>query len=279
MVKISADSTCDLSAELVDQYAIEIAPLYIIKDGVSLKDGVEIAPRDIFEHVEKTGKVLTTSAVSVSDYVELFTRMTADGSEVVHINISAEFSACHQNAMLAASEVAGVYPVDSRSLSTGSALLALEAVHRARAGIGGAQIQREIGELTGRVEASFVLERLDYLRRGGRCSALQALGANLLNLKPCIEVRAGKMGVGRKYRGSFEKALREYVRDRLKGRADISTERAFITHAGCAAETVGMVRSAVAEYMPFDDVIETEAGCTISNHCGPRTLGILFFRK
>ncbi len=279
MVKISADSTCDLSGALVEEYGIEIIPLYIIKEGESLRDGIDIVPEDIFDYVEKTGKVMTTSAVSVADYEEVFARMTADGSEVVHINISAEFSACHQDAMLAAREVAGVYPVDSRNLSTGSGLVALEAARLAREGKSGAEISEALDLFVARVEASFVIERLDYLRKGGRCSAVAALGANLLNLKPCIEVKGGKMVVGRKYRGSFEKALREYVLNRLKGRTDIDCGRCFLTHAGCEPEIVEMVRKAVEDQQIFDEISIARAGCTISNHCGPHTLGLLFVRK
>ncbi|NLD58620.1 MAG: DegV family protein [Clostridiales bacterium] len=279
MVKISADSTCDLSPQLIQEYGISIVPLYIIKDDQSLRDGIDIVPEDIFEHVERTGKLLTTSAVSVGDYAEVFAGMTSDGSEVVHVNIGSEFSASHQNAMLAAKEIAGVYPVDSRSLSSGSGHIAIEAAKLARAGKSGAQIRREMVKLAERVEASFVIERLDYLRKGGRCSAVQALGANLLHLKPCIEVRDGKMAVGKKYRGSFEKALREYIADRLNGRTDIWPGRAFITHAGCEPEMVEMVRAAAEESFHFEQLIVTRAGCTISNHCGPHTLGILFIRK
>lgn len=279
MVKISADSTCDLSESLIREYAITIAPLYVIKDEQSFRDGLEITPQDIFQHVETTGRLCKTSAVSVADYVELFKSLTADASEVVHINISSEFSACHQNALLAAREFPNVYPVDSRNLSSGSGHLVIEAAKLARAGVSGADIQREMDDLAGRVETSFVIERLDYLYKGGRCSALAALGANLLHLKPCIEVRDGKMGVGRKYRGSFEKALREYVRDRLRGRDDIVPDRIFITHPACEPETVEMVRKTIEENSQFDQILETRAGCTVSNHCGPHTLGILFIRK
>lgn len=279
MVKISADSTCDLSPELIEQYQIGIVPLYIIRDDESLRDGLDICPQDIIEHAEKTGRVCKTSAVGVADYVAMFQRMTADGSEVVHVNISADFSACFQNACLAAKEVAGVYPVDSRNLSTGSGHIVIEAAKLAEEGKSGEEIQRAMNALTPRVEASFVIERLDFLHKGGRCSALTALGANILHLKPCIEVRDGKMTVGKKYRGSIEKALKEYIFDRLNGRDDIEQERIFITHCACEQDIVEMARNAIQESCAFDQIIETQAGCTISNHCGPHTLGILFIRK
>ncbi|NLF28771.1 MAG: DegV family protein [Clostridiales bacterium] len=279
MVRISADSTCDLSPALLQEYGIGVVPLYIIKDDQSLRDGIDIVPQDIFDHVEKTGKLLTTSAVGIEDYVEVFAKMTSDGSEVVHVNIGSEFSACHQNALTAAKEVGGVYPVDSRNLSSGSGHIAIEAAKLAQAGKSGSEIQKEMTKLAERVETSFVIERLDYLRKGGRCSAVQALGANLLHLKPCIEVRDGKMAVGKRYRGSFEKALREYVVDRLRARTDIAPERAFVTHSGCEPELVEMVKSAAQECFRFEKLLVNRAGCTISNHCGPHTLGILFIRK
>ena len=279
MVRVSADSTCDLSPELLSRYGVVIAPLYIVKDSESLRDGVEIRPQDIFDYVEKTGKLLKTAAVSVEDYIDLFRRLTQDGSEVVHITISAEMSACYQNACLAAQEVPGVFPVDSRNLSTGMGLVVIEAAKRAQAGEDGAAIQKAMNELTPRVEASFVIERLDYLYKGGRCSALAALGANLLHLKPCIEVRGGKMGVGRKYRGPYERVLRQYADDRLHGREDIVRERAFITYTTGPEPALNAVRAVCREEGNFAELLETRAGCTISNHCGPNTLGVLFIRK
>lgn len=279
MVKISADSTCDLSQELIQRYAITIQPLYITKDDRSFLDGVEIFPEDIFAHVEQTGRLCKTSAVSVEDYTALFKRLTQDGSEVVHLHISSEMSACYQNACLAAQEVPGVYPVDSRSLSTGIGHLAIEGAKLAAQGASGAQIQEALNQLAPRLEVSFVIERLDYLYKGGRCSAVAALGANLLHLKPCIEVRDGKMGVGRKYRGSWQKALGEYVRDRLEGRSDIVDERCFLTYSTCDAQTLKMVHDAIEKYHSFKEILVTQAGGTICNHCGPNTLGILFIRK
>ena len=279
MIAISADSTCDLSRDLLEQYNIAIAPLYILKEEQAFRDGVDFHPQDIFDYVEKNGKLLKTSAVSVQDYIELFTRLRENAEAVVHINLSSEFSACYQNACLAAREVSEVYVVDSRNLSTGSGLVVLAAADLAAQGVPAAQIKEEMDRLTTRVEASFVVERLDYLYKGGRCSALAALGANLLHLKPCIEVRSGKMGVGKKYRGSFDKALREYVTDRLKGREDIDLHRVFVTHCSCKPETVAMVRKIVLEHCPEAQILETCAGCTISNHCGPNTLGVLFLRK
>lgn len=279
MVRISADSTCDLSSDIIKRFNIEILPLYIIIDDKELRDGVDVTPADIFKYVDSTGKLCKTAAAGVSDYYDLFSRITSNGDSVVHINISSEFSVCHQNAVLAAKEFENVYLVDSRNLSTGSGHIVMEAALMAEQDLPAETIKQRLDELVGRVEASFVVERLDYLYKGGRCSSLAALGGNILGLKPCIEVKDGKMGVGKKYRGSFDSALRKYVRDRLEGRDDIVYDRIFITHPACTPEIVDSVRKSVEKYGDFKEIIETRAGCTISNHCGPFTLGVLFIRK
>ncbi|MCI7570726.1 MAG: DegV family protein [Clostridiales bacterium] len=279
MVKVSADSTCDLSYEILNRFNIAIVPLYIIKDGESYKDGLQMKSSDIFEYVDKHGKLLKTAAASVTDYIEFFKKQTEDGSSVVHVTISSEMSCSFQNAAVAAKEFENVHVIDSRNLSTGMGHIVYEGALMAEKGMSATEIEAALNELTSKVEASFVVDRLDYLYKGGRCSAVAALGANMLSLKPCIEVKDGKMGVAKKYRGSFDKALRAYVKDRLEGRDDIVWDRCFITHPACKHETVELVRQCVNEFGHFDEVIETRAGCTISNHCGPYTLGILFIRK
>lgn len=278
-IKITADSTCDLSPELIEAHDIDIIPLYIIKGGESFRDGVDITPSDIFAHVGGGGDICTTSAINVSDYAEKFAELSPKFDAVIHIDISAEFSACFQNAAMAAGKFENVYAVDSRNLSSGSGHVVLEAAKMAKSGMDPKEIVEKLKELTGRVEASFVIDKLDYLKKGGRCSSLAALGANLLNLKPCIEVKDGAMRVGKKYKGAFEKSLKKYVKERLEGRADIDPGRIFITHSGCGPEVVRSVREGIREYMEFDEIIETRAGCTVSSHCGPNTLGILFIRK
>lgn len=196
-IKITADSTCDLSEELVKKYDIEILPLYIVKDGKSYKDGVEITPSDIFEHVKAGGALTSTAAVNVADYIDAFTPLSKEYDAVIHVDISADFSSCYQNACIAAENFDNVYIIDSRNLSTGSGLIVLRAAEMAQAGENPEDIVKAMNALTSKVEASFVIEKLDFLRKGGRCSALAALGANLLSLRPCIEVKDGKMSVGK----------------------------------------------------------------------------------
>ena len=273
-VKIISDSTCDLSPELLERYDIAITPLCVIKDGKEFHDGLDITPADIFTHVDGGGELCSTAAVSQFEYTQMFTRYAKEYDEVVQINIG-----CYQNACLAAQDFDNVYVVDSGNLSSGQGLLVVAAAKLAEQGLSGAEIAERMRALVPKVEASFLIERLDYMRKGGRCSAVAALGANLLNLKPCIEVREGKMGVCKKYRGSFEKCIRQYVKDRLDGRADIAPDLAFITHPACQKNVVDAAMEEAARYGSFDEVVETHAGCTVSCHCGPDTLGILFVRK
>ena len=278
-VKIISDSTCDLSPELLERYDIAITPLCVIKDGKEFHDGVDITPADIFAHVDGGGELCSTAAVSQFEYTQMFTRYAKEYDEVVQINIGSNFSCCYQNACLAAQEFDNVFVVDSENLSTGQGLLVVAAAKLAQRGVSGIEIAERVRALVPKVEASFLIERLDYMRKGGRCSTVAALGANLLKLKPCIEVREGKMSVCKKYRGSFEKCIRQYVKERLDGRTDIAGDLAFITHPACQKNVVDAAMEEAARYGAFDEVIETRAGCTVSCHCGPDTLGILFVRK
>ena len=278
-IKISADSTCDLSPDLIVRYDIGISPLYIVRDGESLVDGVDITPDEIYAHVEAGGSMCSTAAVSVYDYVEFFRKELESADAVVHFHISGDMSACYQNACIAAAEVGNVYPVDARNLSTGIGLLVLEAAELARKGeLTAQEIQQRMNQRRELLDVSFVVEQLGYLRKGGRCSSVAALGANMLSLRPCIQVKDGKMGVGKKYRGAYQKCLLQYVKERLEGRDDIDPHRIFITESGgFTPEEVAEVAEAVRSYQPFEEVLHTRAGCTVSSHCGPRTLGILYF--
>ena len=278
-IKITADSTCDLSADILKEYNIAITPLTVIKAGTGYIDGVTITPAEIFAHVAAGGDLCSTSAVSVGEYQEHFTKYAGEYDGVVHICISSDFSSTYRHACIAAEDFENVRVVDSRNLSTGQGLVVLKACELAKTAASLDELKRELDDFTSRVEASFLVDRLDYLVKGGRCSSAAALGANLLNLKPCIEVRNGKMAVCKKYRGSFEKCIRQYVKERLDGREDIAPELAFITHAAADANVVAAAKEEAAQYGSFETVEETQAGCTVSCHCGPNTLGILFVRK
>lgn len=277
--QITSDSTCDLSPEQLEKYNIQLLSLYVDMDGRTLRDGVDVKPDDIYAHVAAGGGLPKTAAVNMADYVRAFTELSAKNDFVIHVCISMDFSCCYQNAKLAAADFDNVYVVDSRNLSTGHGLVVLEAERMAREGMEPEAIVAALEALTGRVEASFILDRLDYMKMGGRCSAVTLLGANLLRLRPCIEVRDGKMGVGKKYRGSFEKCLVQYITDKLGGRTDLELRRVFITHSGLPEQTVQKAVETVQSLQKFEEIDVTRAGCTVSSHCGPGTIGVLFIRK
>ena len=278
-IKITTDSTCDLPAALLEQRNITVAPLGVAKGGKLYHDGVDISIWDIAAHVDGGGEITTTSAVNIADYETLFAPLSERYDAVIHINLGSGFSSCHQNARAAAQEFGNVYVVDSGNLSSGHGLVVLAASDAAAAGKSPAEILTLLEKLIPRVEASFVIDRLDYLYKGGRCSALSAFGGNLLKLKPCIEVKDGKMTPGKKYRGPIDKVMLQYVDDRLRGRDDINKHRVFITHTRCAPEAVEAVRQKILELAPdFEEIIETTAGSTVTSHCGPGTLGVLFIR-
>lgn len=278
-VIIAADSTCDLSPELVKRYDIRILPLYVNLGDKVCRDGVNVTPNEIYDFVSRTGVLPTTAAANPVEYRSYFQDLQADSDcDVIFINIGGYMSSCHQNARLAAEDLPGVYVVDSMNLSTGSGHLVIEAAEMAEAGMPAADIVKELEDLRAKVDASFVIDTLEYLHKGGRCSSVAALGANLLKLKPCIEVVDGRMRVGKKYRGSLAAVLPVYASDRLAGKS-VRRKRVFITHSGCDAETVSLVRDKVESLGMFDEIIETRAGCTITCHCGPGTLGVLFIRN
>ena len=278
-IKITADSTCDLSKELCQRYNIVILPLHVVKGGESFDDGVTIFPQDVYEYFESGAGMCATAAVNIQEYAEFFRAQRKDCDAIIHINISTGFSSCHQNALLAAQEVDGVYPVDSKNLSTGSGLVVIKACELAQEGKAPEEIVAALADYVKLVEASFVVDKLDYLHKGGRCSAVAALGASVLQLKPCIEVRGGKMQVGKKYRGKLERCIQGYVADRLRDRSDIDSRRIFITDSSAMPEIEQKVEDAIRSVMDFDEILHTRAGCTVSSHCGPSTLGILFVRK
>ena len=240
---------------------------------------MDITPAELIRYADEDGVLCHTAAVSVGEYEAAFRKAREEADAVVHINIGSGFSACHQNAKIAAAEVDNVFVLDSENLSSGMGHLVMDAAELAEAGERPEEILRILEERRSKVETSFVLSTLRYMRMGGRCSTVAARSANLLKISPCIELRSGAMGVGKKYRGSFDKVLTQYVHDRLDGRTDIDYRRIFITDCMAGEEQRMAVRKLVQELAPFETVLNTRAGCTVSNHCGPGCLGILFFRK
>jgi DegV family protein with EDD domain len=279
MIKITTDSTCDLPDALLRENDITVVPLGIVKGEKLYRDGIDIHPADITAYVDAGGDITTTNAVNAADYHDLFSRLLEKYDAVIHINLGAKFSSCYQNAQIAAAELPEVYVVDSANLTVGIGEMALRAVRSAQAGKTPAEIVAELEDLRARVEVSFVLERLDYMKKGGRCSAVTAIGANLLKLRPCVEVIDGKMSVIKKYRGSMERVVAEFLHDRLDGRTDIDTERIWLVDSSFGPELRNAAREVLREDGRFGTILEAKTGCTIFSHCGPNTLGAIFFRK
>ncbi len=279
-IRISADSTCDLSPELIRQYGVAITPLYIRLGEKDLRDSIEVTREDIFSYVEQTRKIPKTAAVNVGDYTAFFRKAKEEGYDgVVHFTISSEMSSCYQNACLAAGGFENVFIVDSRTLSTGIGHLVLDACELRDEGKSAKEIFEIVEQRKEKLDVSFVLDTLRYLALGGRCNSLLAFGANLLNIKPSIRVKDGVMGVDKKYRCSFERAVVRYVNDKLADRDSLNLRRIFITDSGVSDEVFNAVREAVLKNAPFAEVLHTRAGCTVSSHCGPNCIGILFYRN
>ena len=278
-VLITRDSTSDLPPELVEKLNIKTIPLVVTLGDKAYQDGVDITPEDIYKYHDEHGVLPKTSAANVDDMINFFEPFVKEGYEIVHFTISSSMSSTYQNSCIAADEFEGIYVIDTQNLSTGEGLLVLKACEWAAEGLSAKEIYDKVNELIPRVDASFVIDSLEYLHKGGRCSALAALGANLLKLKPCIEVQGGSMGVSKKYRGKYGETLKQYVADRLTDYSDIDLSRVFVTHAGCDEEIVNQVVEQVKATAPFSELIISRAGCTVSAHCGRNTLGVLYIRK
>lgn len=278
-IKITADSTCDLSDGLINENRVEIFPLYIVKGDETFKDKLEISTDDIFNYYTQTKKLCSTSAVSEYDYEQRFKALSKEYDAVIHIGMSSELSSSCQNAKIAAENFDNVYVADSQSLTTGYGFMVLKAAEMAALGKSVEEILNAVEEMKPKIEASFLIENLEFLVKGGRCSSVAALGANLLHLKPCIDVAEGRMKVSKKYKGCMEKCLHEYVTDRLISCDDLDTERIFITYPDYRKESVDTVIEAIKECSDFKNITQTVAGGTVASHCGPGTLGIIFMHK
>ena len=280
-IRISADSTCDLSPELVEKYDIAITPLKITLGDTDYTDQIDITPQKIYDYVAETGVLPKTAAVSVGTYTDVFTELKKDCDEVVHFTISSEMSSCYQNAVLAAEEVGGVYVVDSRNLSTGIGHLAIEAAIAAQDETKtGKDVFDYVSSLVDRLDVSFVINSVNYLYKGGRCSGVAAVGANLLKLKPLIEVHDGKMDMAGKYRGNMKDVVKKYITDRLTVPGPIfKRDRIFVTCTCTDYDLPNYAKEIVESLGLFDEVLITIAGSTITSHCGKDTLGILYINE
>lgn len=278
-VIVTADSVCDLPEELLKEFDVAVLPLTVTVGENSYRDGLDIDPTKIFELYREKKLLPKTAAISPAEFMDHFRPLVDEGYEVVHICIGSKLSATYQNCCIAAEELQGVYPIDSCQLSTGEALVVLEACRLRDEGLSGREISDALSGFIPKVDASFVLDTLEFIWKGGRCSGVTALGANLLNIKPALEMRDGGLRVCKKYRGSIEKVYLKYAAERLAG-ADVETEHCFITYSdGLSDESIAELKKIVAEAAPFKRIFVTKAGCTVSSHCGPKCMGVLFVRK
>jgi DegV family protein with EDD domain len=283
---LSADTPCDVGEELKARYQVSLYPLHIILDGKQYTDGLDITSAQLYEAWWKHKLLPRTAAINPEEYQRYFSSFLEQGYDVIHISLGSGISSSNPNAQIAADALKGkgnVYVIDSCSLSTGFGLLVCEAGERIKAGMPARQIVEEVSALTQDTRASFILDTLEFMRAGGRCSSIAQIGATLMNLKPTIIVkndRQGSMVVGKKYMGKLAPSLMKYVDDQLKDRTDLVLDRVFVTHSGMDDPAIiDKVVTRIRELQPFREVFVTQASCTISCHCGPNTLGVLFLTK
>ena len=282
MVKIIADSTCDLSKELIEKYEITILPLHIMLGEEEYEDGVNITPDDIYKWSDANKTTPKTSAVAIEQTVEAFRPYVEEGREIVCFSISSDMSTTVNVMKMAAAELKAeqlVTVIDSASLSTGIGLLVVEAAIMAKEGKSGQDIAARIEELKSNVRASFVVDTLTYLYRGGRCSGLAAMAGGVLKLHPKIVVEHGKMRPDKKYRGKIARVVMDYAKDMEESLKKAKKDRVFITHSGCDEAVIKEVQNYLEELHVFDEILITRAGGVISSHCGPGTLGVLFIEE
>lgn len=282
MIKIISDSTCDLSEELLNKYDIDILPLHVVMGDKEYIDGVNISPDEIYVWSDEHKETPKTSAVGIEEAINLFRKYTDAGEEIIAFAISENMSTTANVMRIAAEELEKedkIYVIDSMNLSTGVGHLVVEAAIMAKNGESAETIVNEIEKMRHRVRASFVIDTLVYLQRGGRCSSVAAIAGGLLKLHPKIVVENGKMIASKKYRGSIDSAILKYVSDLEEELAKAKKDRVFITHSGCDKELIAKVREKLEALNRFDEILVTRAGSVISSHCGPGTLGVLFIEE
>lgn len=282
MIKIVSDSTCDLTRELIERYEIQIAPLHILLGENEYLDGVEITPDEIYEWADANEDTPKTSAIGYEDAINIVKQIADTDDEMIVFTISGSMSTTVNVFRMAVEELEleeKVTIIDSGNLSTGIGLLLIKAAVMAKRGNSRVEICNEIEKLKEKVKASFVVDTLTYLHRGGRCSSISALAGGVLKLHPKIVVADGSMSADKKYRGKMDKVIIDYVKDMEEALKEADKERVFITHSGCDQEIIDTVYSYLKEMNCFDEILVTRAGGVISSHCGPGTLGVLFIGR
>lgn len=281
-ILITADSTCDLPKELAEKNQIKIIPLSVLLGENIYHDSVNVASNDIYSFVDKTGQLPKTAAVTPTEYYQIFKEATDNGMSVVHIGLSSAISSSYQNAVVAASNFENVYCIDSKSLCTAQGLLVLKACDYRDEGLTALEIAKKVNALVSKVNATFVLNSLEYLHKGGRCSSVTRFGANVLGIKPGIAVdnKTGKMDVSKKYRGKMAMVYKQYAKDCLSNIDKMDTSRIVIANSGDLSQSeLDAVSDIIKSKGSFKEIIYADAGCTISSHCGPKTLAIFYIEK
>lgn len=274
---ISAESTIDIQEDLLKKFNIKTVPFGLSMGDKDYHDG-EITNQEIFDFVSKTKTLPKTCAVNRFGYEEYFKKLLEEGDAVIHVALSSGFSSSCDNAKAVASELKNVWVVDSKSLSTGIALLCIKAREMVDSKMAPEEIVKKLEEIVPHVQASFVLDKLQYLHKGGRCSSVALIGASLLSIKPQILVEDGKMHVGKKFLGKFEGAVKKYCEDILARNPDVDLDHAFVTYSSASPECIKIAKDKLIE-KGFKNIYETTANATVCCHCGPNTIGILFINK
>ena len=281
-VKIIADSTCDLSKDLLEKYDISVLPLHIVLGDKDYKDGLEISPDEIYEWSNANKEAPKTSAAAISDTIDIYSKYLKSCDEIICFSISGQMSTTVNVMRMAAEELDAedrIHIIDSENLSTGGGLLVIEAAIMAKDGKSGIEIVEAINELKPFVRTSFIVDTLTFLHRGGRCSGVAALAGGALKLHPKIVVENGGMKPDKKYRGKMNSAILSYVKDLEPQLKNAKTDRVFITHSGCEKEIIDSIYQYLEELGLFKEILITRAGGVISSHCGPGTLGVLFIEN
>ena len=282
MIRIVADSTCDLSQELIEKYNIQIAPLHIVLGEKEFKDGEEISPDEIYDWADEHEDTPKTSAIGFEDVMEIMKPIVDSKDEMIVFTISGKMSTTVNVFRMVAEELEvedRVTIIDSENLSTGTGLMVIKAAAMVHEGKNRVEICQAVEEMKKKVKASFVVDTLTYLHRGGRCNSVAALVGGVLKLHPRIVVADGSMSADKKYRGKMEKVILDYVKDMEASMLEADKERVFLTHSGCDQEIIDKVYSYLKELNYFGEILVTRAGGVISSHCGPGTLGVLYVGK
>ena len=275
-VILTSDSVCDLPEELCRELGVKVIPLTVVEDEETFKDGLDITPDQIYQRYEKEGLLPKTTAISPQEFLDFFGPLVEEGYEVVHLDISAKLSGTYQNACIAAGELEGIYVIDTCHLSTSMGLMLMEGARLRDEGRSAQEIAQHLEAFKEKLVTTFVVDNLEFIWKGGRCSGVTALGANLLKIRPCLGMQDGELKVGKKYRGAMEKVYEQYIRDVLQ-LGSIDTRAAILTHSGgIPEETLAQLKQLTEEQVPFEKVYTMRAGCTVSSHCGPKTLGLMF---